>query len=486
MKRKKTKAKKKANTKKQKTKKKRVDDGKVLREVGHFRAGRPAQQGGTDGGAGAVVTPEGFIRKLDELVSADDIIEAGRRMGAIKRQRKVDLPALVKATVAAMSPVPGAETSAMVNYLWITGVPLVPSSFYDRFSPEFAELMRELAVRAIGMVREVSPSEESLNEYGALLEQFDDVQAADASCAMLKRLARPWAPSTSKKRPAGIKINAVISLGDQLPTAADVTAQRRHDNNALPEDALKPNTLTFFDLGYIDLHRFVDMTKRGAFFLTRLKDSHDPVIQRVHVGRGRRREARGLRVNKALEKKALEFQRGVVDLDVILDDGKRQVIGRVVGIANEDGKRWWYLTNVGREVLPAEDVAGAYGLRWDIELLFKQLKSGAGLKAVLAWRSSAVLAFLYAKIVALALTRLLELSVEERYGPHATTKLALLLTLSRTMPLMLSLFMQQQQVTLAEFEDRILMIASIVARSRRQRRERAKRKKRQQLGKRTR
>jgi len=465
-------------------------DTEVLQESGRFRVqGYEKPDGGgskrTNRGSKRTnrrVTQKGFIERLGELVSADDIIEAGRRLGALKRQRKVDLPALVQATVAAMSPIPGAETSALVNYLSITGVPLVPSSFYDRFSPEFAALMQELAGRAVQMVREVSPDDRGIHDYGVLLDRFDDVQAADGCCAILKCLASRWAPSTSKKRPAGYKINAVISLRDHLPTAIDVTAQRRHDNAALPEDVLRPNTLTFFDLGYIDTERFVDMTLRGAFFLTRLKTNHNPIIHRVRTGRGRRLEARGLRLDEALDSGVLDFDRGLIDIDVVLESGGRKATVRVAGIEDEEGDRWWYLTNVGREILGPSDVGQAYRLRWDIELLFKQLKSGAGLKAVLAWRSSAVLAFLYAKIVALCLARLLELSVEEQHGPHATTQLALLLTLSRSMPLLLGVFMQQRGVTLAEFEQRIIMIASIVARSRRQRRERAKRKRRQALG----
>jgi hypothetical protein len=462
-----------------------ADNAQVLEDVGRLRPGAVA--GDREKDDKPKVTAEGFIAKLGELVGPEEIIEAGRRLGAIKRQRKVDLPALVQATVAAMSPIPGAETTAFVNYLSITGVPLVPSSFYDRYSGEFAALMRELAARSVQMVREVSPEDRTVNEYGVLLEQFDDVQAADGSCFLLKRLAKGWAPSTSKKRPAGIKLNAVFSLRDHLPTAVDVTAQRRHDNAALPEDVLRPNTLTFFDLGYLDLERFVDMTQRGAFFLTRLKSSHNPVIRRVHVGAGQRVKARGMRLDDALDQGVLEFRRDcsneVIDLDIVLDDGQHDAVGRIVGIQNEEGDCWWYLTNVDRKLLPAADVGVAYTLRWDIELLFKQLKSGAGLSAVLAWRSSAVLSFLYAKIVALSLARLLELSVEEKYGPYATTQLALLLTLSRSMPLLLGVFMQMRGVTLAEMEDRILMIASIVARSRNQRREREKRKRRQQLGK---
>jgi len=463
------------------------DNTQILEQQGRLRPSEAADgESATPPGNGRF-TSEGFIHKLGELVKPDEIIEAGRRLGAIKRQRKTDLPALVQATVAAMSPIPGAETSAFVNYLSITGVPMVPSSFYDRFSGEFAALMRELAARSVQMVREVSAQDRSVHDYGVLLERFDDVQAADGSSLMLKRLASGWAPSTSKKRPAGIKLNAVFSLRDHLPTAVDVTPQRRHDNAALPEDILQPNTLTFFDMGYLDLERFVDMTRRGAFFVTRLKSSHNPVIRRVHEGSGQRVKARGMRLDDALEHNVLQFRRecatAYIDLDVVLDDGDNQTVGRVVAIQNDDGERWWYVLNVDRKLLPAKDVGVAYSLRWDIELLFKQLKSGAGLSAVLAWRSSAVLAFLYAKIVALSLARLLELTVEKKYGPHATTQLALLLTLSRSTPLLLGVFMQQRGVTLEQLEERILMIASIVAKSRRQRREREKRKRRQRVGK---
>ena len=110
-----------------------------------------------------------------------------------------------------------------------------------------------------------------------------------------------------------------------------------------------------------------------------------------------------MRLDDALRENVLEFRRegaeSYIDLDGVLDDGQNQAVGRVVAVQNDAGERWWYVLNVDRKVLPAKDVGVAYSLRWDIELLFKQLKSGAGLSAVLAWRSSAVLAFLYAKII---------------------------------------------------------------------------------------
>ena len=35
----------------------------------------------------------------------------------------------------------------------------------------------------------------------------------------------------------------------------------------------------------------------------------------------------------------------------------------------------WYLTNIPVEILAAEDIARLYAARWEIELIFKELKS---------------------------------------------------------------------------------------------------------------
>lgn len=436
--------------------------------------------GGSTESAGRI----SFFAKLDEIADPDAIVEAGRRLGVIERQRKVELPILVRATITALSPMPGTETSIFVNYLSMGGTPVVPSAFYDRFTDEYAVLLKELAERTIVAVRDVAPADRSLGDFGVLLEHFRDIRLADSTCHLLKRLAKGWAPSTSKKRPAGFKFHEMISLRDGLPVAGDVTPQRTHDNRAFPAETLEAGTLHLFDLGYIDVGRFIDAIDRGAHFLTRLKTSHDPEIVRVHAGTGSRLAVRGMRLDAALAANLLDSKNGVIDLDVRLRSGSKEALARVVAVEDSIGERHWYITTVPREILSPCEVADTYRLRWEIELHFKQMKSGAGFKAILAWRPSAVLALLYAKVVAMALARLLELAVEEKHGPHATKQLALMLTLSRSTPLLMTYFMHQSGVTLQQLEDRLLLIASIVAKSRNQRRERAKRARQESIGRR--
>lgn len=428
-------------------------------------------------------TQSNVVETLHALVGPDEILETGRRLGVIQRQRKVDLPALVEATIWAMSPQPGVQTSIFVNYLSRTDEPIALSSFYDRFTWPFAEMMQALAWRSIEAVREATPEGRRRADLGVLLKEFRDVQVVDSSSLLLKRLARHWAPSTSKERPAGVKWHAVVSLKDGVPVAERLTEQKLHDSAGLPEGALAAGTLTLFDLGYIDIGRFVDAIQRGADFLTRLKSNHNPVIARVHTGKGDRVKARGMRLEEALVQGVLLDDKGALDLDVLLEADGKSVTARVVAeLSAQDGEFHWYLTSVSRDVLSIDDVVEAYRLRWYIELLFKQLKSGAGLDTILASRPGAVAALVYAKVVALCLARLLELAVEEHEGRHATTQLALILVLARCGPLMLAHSFITQGITLEQIERRMLNIATIVGRTRNQRRERARRLREQGLG----
>jgi hypothetical protein len=102
-----------------------------------------------------------------------------------------------------MISVPGAQTTAFLNYLGLSGESLAPSSFYDRFTDQFAELMKDVARRAIGHVRTVDSDGTLGRDLGELLEAFDDVRVADSTSVILKSLAKSWAPATTKARPPG-------------------------------------------------------------------------------------------------------------------------------------------------------------------------------------------------------------------------------------------------------------------------------------------
>ena len=425
-----------------------------------------------------------FLGQMHDLFEPDEIWEAGRRLGVITRDRKIDLPALVEGTVLALSGLPGTQTSAFANYIQLAGHSLAPSAFYDRFTGPFAKLMGDLARRAVKGVRAVDPGSVREEQFARLLERFTDVRITDSTCMVLQRLAESWAPSTSKVRPAGFKLHAVVSAVDLLPVEQHLSPQRRHDNPELDESALEAGTLFIPDLGYVDDRRTIRLLDRGVQTLMRLKKNQNPIIHRVHLGKADKVACRGKRLDDAFTAGLLDFSSGFVDLDVELAaqiDGKteRRIV-RVVGVEDRAGGPyadcWFYLTTVPRDVLSASEVAVTYSVRWEIELLWKHLKTGVALSSLRAWRQESVAALVHAKIVALCLARLLELSLQKQAKLHAYGQLAIVLVLSRLAPSIMAARMLARGLTLEDMEERLLLSASIIARSRNQRRERAKRK----------
>jgi hypothetical protein len=300
---------------------------------------------------------------------------------------------------------------------------------------------------------------------------------------VLRKLAACWSPSTSPERPASFKLHAVISLKDNLPLEHHLSPQRDHDNPQLDDSVLTRGALFLADLGYVDHERLVRLKMRGVHVLMRLKASQDPRIRRVHVGRGDKRLCRGMKLDEALATGALDFDKDRLDVEVVLStrvDGEHvEETFRVVGIAPTDnGEDRYYLTTVPSDVLTPEEVALTYTLRWEIELLWKHLKSGVGLPAIRAWRSAAVVALVHAKITAVALARLLELAAKPATKEHATGQLAIVLVLNRALPMIMALRLRGQNVDIAEMERRMILLATILGKSRRQRRERTRKAKR--------
>ena len=156
-------------------------------------------------------------------------------------------------------------------------------------------------------------------------------------------------------------------------------------------DMLEKNDLLLIDQGYFKLATFAAIINKGAFFLTRL-----------FVGTTLKDATTNTPIN--LEKHLGKWQGNACEMDVVMGGRNRpKVACRLIAlrvsdqIANERRRRlktvakkkgravskhhlrmcaWTLLiTNVPQHWLPLEMVRALYTVRWQIELLFKQLKS---------------------------------------------------------------------------------------------------------------
>lgn len=229
---------------------------------------------------------------------------------------------------------------------------------------------------------------------------FRDINLIDSTTLRLAdRLAKLYPACRHNVRKAALKIHACMSLSRKHVERLRITAERVHDRKGMPIGRWVLGRLLMFDLGYFDYGLFQFIRTAGGAFLTRLKGSANGVL--VHVRRGCAKRHVGRNLNGSL------YRGPVVDVDVQFKEGKHAVTFRVVGI--RDDTAWdyhWYVTSLGAEDFPPEEIAELYRLRWQIELLFKEWKSLCRIGQIPSGKPAVVLCLVYASLCVALLSRL--------------------------------------------------------------------------------
>lgn len=345
--------------------------------------------------------------------------QLARATGAVKRQRRVDPKDLFWAVVLGFG-VARERTLAGLRrgYEKCTGQKIEESSFYGRFNVGFAAMLKAAVGHAL----------ENLEGVGrglrGPLEGFRDVIMTDSTVIRLHDfLAHEFPGCRTNHTKAALKAHAVMSVAGVGKTSIKVTGERAHDGPVFQVGKWVKDHLLLFDLGYFRYQLFACITRNGGYFLTRLKANANPTIvalNRVHRGR-----AVPL-IGEKLRDVADRLQREV--LDVLVDVRfERRVYGgrvrravqslRVVGIRDtRSGDYHFYITNVPVEKLAAEDIRATYALRWQIELLFKELKRHYRIDQMPSSKREIVEALLYAGILTLVVSRRLLAVVRAMLG----------------------------------------------------------------------
>jgi len=284
-----------------------------------------------------------------------------------------------------------------------TGITLVSSAFQTRFSQEAAGFLLQVYSFLLGQLQ-ASPG-----GLPMALARFRDVLAIDGSVISLRdKLARHFRACRTNHTQAALKLHAVVSLRDnavtELLAKSERYSERRFLNKLVAEFA---GRLLLFDLGYFKHQLFVRLTKAGAFFVSRLKDSSNPILVEVKSGIRRTRAAVGTRLDDN------DFEGPVVEALVRLG-GAGETIFRLVGLRfpGTDTYRF-YLTNLLGADFTAGDIASLYTRRWQIELVFKELKSLCRIDEMPTSKPYTVLCLLYASLIAIVISRLFAAAVEE-------------------------------------------------------------------------
>jgi putative transposase len=282
-----------------------------------------------------------------------------------------------------------------------TGRTVVPSAFYDRFTPGLVRMLRAVIGEVV----------EKLGDGNACLRGtlsgFKDVLMSDSTLIRLHRmLARAFPACRTNHTQAAAKAHIILSVAGAGATSVKLTSERVHDGPVLRAGKWVRDRLLLFDLGYYRFQLFACIDREGGYFITRLKDRANPLILAVHQNlRGRKVPLAGNRLKWVLSR----LKRRVLDVEVELGYRKRSYGGkrsgasyrcRLVGVFNEQTRQYHlYLTNIPPDRLGPDDIARTYGARWLIELLFRELKCRYRIDQVPSRRRCIVEALLLAAVI---------------------------------------------------------------------------------------
>jgi IS4 transposase len=364
------------------------------------------------------------LRKLFPTVFLNAL---ARSTGAMRRLRQVEPAALFWSVVLGFG-VGGERTIAGLRraYEKSTGQRIEESSFYDRFNAGFAAMLKSTANDALKSLMGVG------RPLQGALEGFRDVIMTDSTVIRLHELlAQRFPACRTNHTKAALKAHAILSVTGAGKSSIKVTAERVHDGPVFCVGPWVRDHLLLFDLGYFRYQLFACITRNGGYFVTRLKANANPTITALHrVHRGRAVPV----VGEKLRDVAGRLRREVLDVEVDVRF-KRRVYGgrvhqgvqslRVVGILdNRTGAYHFYMTNLPVEKLAAEDIRATYALRWQVELLFKELKRYYRIDHMPSSKRHVVEALLYAAILTLIVSRRL-LALVRRALAHLADRVPL-------------------------------------------------------------
>lgn len=216
---------------------------------------------------------------------------------------------------------------------------------------------------------------------------------------ILKCVGRKPANGKSK---GGIKAHSVINADEKVPHMIWYTPATTHDHILLSKLKLDPNTIYVFDKGYNDYKAFMRFSKGKTGFVTRLKDN------------ATYEEFEELDIPENIHSGVIKDE--IIKIVVTTEKGKKEKLKlRRVAFWDSIGKRIFiYITNLFD--LRADLIAALYKIRWQIELLFKQLKQNFPLRYFLGDNENAIKIQIWCALIANLLLMVIQKTVKRRWG----------------------------------------------------------------------
>lgn len=208
-------------------------------------------------------------------------------------------------------------------------------------------------------------------------------------------------PKTGKKK-GGIKVHTIIHANEGVPSDVRFTSAATNDSFMLKPENLSVGDIVALDRAYIDYGKFEELTLLGVVYVTKMKNGLKYEIQsdtmyQTHEGLMDLRIQHVVFTKKIKDGETLKHHARIITYP---DVKKRKLIS--------------LLTN-DMEMEP-EDIIAIYRKRWEIELLFKQIKQNFPLRYFYGESANAIKIQIWGTLIANLLLMIIQRSIKRHWS----------------------------------------------------------------------
>jgi hypothetical protein len=171
-------------------------------------------------------------------------------------------------------------------------------------------------------------------------------------------------PKTGKKK-GGIKVHTVIHANEGVPSDIKFTSAATNDSFMLRPATLHQGDIIAMDRAYINYEKLEEMTQRGVLYVTKMKKN-----LRYNISSDTMYQSPDGLMEVRIQQ--VSFTKHLTEKDIIHH-------ARIITYADEKKRKLIPLLTNDMESDPME-IIDIYRKRWEIELLFKQMKQNFPLK----------------------------------------------------------------------------------------------------------
>lgn len=348
--------------------------------------------------------------RLTRVFPEERLRELARETGLVERQRKLDAAALFWALTLGFAVGEDRSLEALrQSYLRCVGgeFDLTYASFHGWFAASLTAFLHEVLNHAL---EDLASSSDRLD---GRLDRFRDVLIPDMTVVTLYRSLTDAYPGYGDDH-AGAKLHIVESVSTGLPTQFSITDARTHESTQLSTGRWLTGSLLLYDQGFFDYRTMDLIDANDGWFVTRLKPNANlRIVDELREWRGNAISLTDKKLHAILD----DLHRDVIDVRVEVSFRRRSYNGsrngatrtfRLVGVWNEEAEKYHlYVTNLPVADYSASDIAQLYRARWEVELLFKELKSTYNLDQVTTSNPVVVEAMILVALISLVVSRVL-------------------------------------------------------------------------------